>query len=144
MEQIIVRFAVPEDLPFMQQIGNVHLADPLFQRKSNWQEVIMATIDKRYAGYLLIDYLWSTVPFISTIWVPEPHRKRGVGKTMLCFLEAALLDHGHDAVFSSSQLDEPPSQAWHRHVGFEECGIITGVNRGVGEVFFRKWLDRRN
>ena len=45
------------------------------------------------------------------------------------------------ALYSSSQVDEPPPQAWHRHMGFQECGIIAGINEGgVGEVFFRKAL----
>jgi len=44
-------------------------------------------------------------------------------------------------LFSSSQANEPEPQAWHRHVGFEECGFIAGINEGgVGEVFFRKVL----
>jgi len=36
-------------------------------------------------------------------------------------------------------VDEPEPQAWHRHMGFVECGIINGINEnGIGEVFFRK------
>ncbi|MFU8827154.1 MAG: hypothetical protein ACNA70_06650 [Brevefilum sp.] len=31
--------------------------------------------------------------------------------------------------------------AWHRHMGFAECGVINGLNQGgVGEVIFRKSL----
>jgi hypothetical protein len=52
-----------------------------------------------------------------------------------------LRGQGCPALYSSSQADEPEAQAWHRRVGFEECGLIAGINRGgVGEVFFRKQL----
>ena len=43
---------------------------------------------------------------------------------------------------SSSQADEPEPQTWHRAIGFEECGIISGLNEGgIGEIFFRKKLN---
>lgn len=45
------------------------------------------------------------------------------------------------ALYSSSQVDEGEPQAWHRHMGFVECGILAGVNEGgVGEVFYQKAL----
>jgi len=38
-------------------------------------------------------------------------------------------------------VDEPEPQAWHRRVGFSECGVLTGINEGsVGELFFRRRL----
>ena len=44
-------------------------------------------------------------------------------------------------LYSSSQADEPEAQAWHRRMGFEECGIVSGINEGgIGEVFFRRPL----
>jgi hypothetical protein len=52
-----------------------------------------------------------------------------------------LRSAGHSAFLSSSQVDEPNPQAWHRHMGFVECGILAGLNEGgVGELFFRKEL----
>lgn len=90
---------------------------------------------------LRLEYLWSLVPFIALITVLPAYRRRGVGQAMLAFVEAYLRDQGHDALYSSSQADEPAPQAWHRHVGFVECGFIAGMNvGGVGEVFFRKLL----
>ena len=71
--------------------------------------------------------------------LPE-YRRQGVGKALLRFIEAFLRDAGHEALYSSSQADEPEPQAWHRYMGFEECGFIAGINDGVGEVFFRKSL----
>ncbi len=47
----------------------------------------------------------------------------------------------HEFLYSSSQADEPLPQAWHRRMGFAECGLIAGINPGgVGEIFFRKPL----
>jgi len=61
---------------------------------------------------------------------------------MIAFVEEFLRQDDHDVVYSSSQVNEPASQAWHRHIGFEECGIINGINEGgIGEIFFRKSLS---
>ena len=80
----------------------------------------------------------------SAVYFPNPsvtkYRRQGVGKALLRFIETFLREAGHEALYSSSQADEPEPQAWHRHVGFEECGFIAGINDGIGEVFFRKSL----
>jgi len=35
------------------------------------------------------------------------------------------------------------AQAWHQHMGFKECGLISEINAAnVGEVFFKKSLKR--
>lgn len=75
------------------------------------------------------------------IHVLPAYRRQGVGKALLQFLESYLRDGGHAALYSSSQADAPDPQAWHRHMGFVECGSINGINDGGGgEIFFRKRL----
>lgn len=52
-----------------------------------------------------------------------------------------MRDGGYQSLYSSSQADEPAPQAWHRAVGFAECGFLAGINPGgVGEMFCRKPL----
>ena len=136
---ISVRLAESGDLAFVSQDGYVDGA--VVRRKIEQREVFVAEVDGEPAGYLRIELLWSLQPYIALIRVLEPYRKRGVGRALLAGLEDALRSAGHGALFSSSQADEPEPQAWHRHMGFAECGIIRGVNEGgVGEVFFRKPL----
>jgi hypothetical protein len=63
----------------------------------------------------------------------------GVGRAMLNFILAYLSENNHQWLYSSSQADESEPQAWHRHMDFQDCGIITGINEGgVSEVFFRR------
>lgn len=81
------------------------------------------------------------VPYIGLIFVQEEYQRQGIGRAILGFLEASLRSKGYKVLLSSSQVNEPPSQAWHRAVGFQECGILAGINEGgIGEVFFRKSL----
>jgi GNAT superfamily N-acetyltransferase len=92
-------------------------------------------------GYVRWEFLWSLVPYVALIRVLPAHRRQGVGRALVAFLEKRLRSQGHTTLYSWSQADEAEPQAWHRHMRFEECGIIAGINEGgVGEVFFRKRL----
>ena len=138
-DRIVVRFAMLADLDFVQQ--DHYIPTEVVKRKVEWQEVVVAEKNGSLVGYMRLEYLWSLAPYIALIYVLSEYRRQGVGKAMLHYVEAFLRDRGHDALYSSSQADEPEPQAWHRHIGFEECGIIAGINaEGVGEVFFRKQL----
>jgi ribosomal protein S18 acetylase RimI-like enzyme len=111
-------------------------------RKVAQSEVFVAEAGGQPVGYLRLEYLWSLVPYVALIWVKPGCRKQGVGRAMIAFVEEFLRQNGHDVVYSSSQVNEPTSQAWHRRVGFEECGVINGINEGgIGELFFRKSLS---
>ena len=146
-EEIVIRFARLDDLDFAHQDG--YISAEMLKRKIDAQlalnpdhieDVVIAERDRKRVGYLRLEYLWSIVPYIALIRVLPEYRRQGIGKALLRFIETFLRAAGHEALYSSSQADEPEPQAWHRHVGFEECGFITGINDGVGEVFFRKYL----
>ncbi len=133
-----IRFAEPDDLEFVSQDG--YIPQETVRRKIVCQEVIIAESEKRPLGYVRIEYLWSIVPYIALITVLPEYRRQGVGKALLAFIENHARLQGQDWLYSSSQVDEPQPQAWHRHMGFVECGILAGINDGIGEVFFRKAL----
>lgn len=111
------------------------------RRKIDGGEVFVAEVDGERAGYLRVEFLWSIQPYVALIRVLERYRGKGLSRSLLEYLETDLRREGHEVLFSSSQVDGAEPQSWHRHMGFEECGILTGLNEGgVGEVFFRKAL----
>ncbi|MEM1095949.1 MAG: GNAT family N-acetyltransferase [Bacteroidota bacterium] len=136
---IIVRAATARDLRFVAQDG--YLSDPIVRRKVGDGDVYVAFWYDEPVGYLRLEWLWSKLPYIELILVLRPHRRAGVGRALLAHVEGEVARQGHAALYSSSQVDEPEPQAWHRRMGFEECGVLAGVNEGgIGEVFFRKSL----
>ena len=140
VERLTVRPATMDDLDFVAQDG--HIPSEVVAGKIGRDEVVLAERDGASVGYARIEFLWSTVPFLSLIWIIEPHRRQGVGRAILAHLESRFRAEGREALFSSSQADEPEPQAWHRRMGFEDCGVIDRINEGgIGEVFFRKVLD---
>ena len=146
-EEIAIRFARLDDLDFAYQDGYItakilksKIEAQLALNPDRIEDVVIAEWNGKRVGYVRLEYLWSIVPYIALIRVLPEYRRQGVGKALLRFIETFLRDAGHDAFYSSSQADEPEPQAWHRHVGFEECGFIASINDGIGEVFFRKSL----
>ena len=143
-ERALVRFAGPEDLEWCV-VEDVHVTEKVIRTKIVDDEIIVVELDNQLIGYIRLEYLWSTVPYIGLIFVKNEYRNEGIGQKMHSFLEEHLRSQGHDILMSSSQVDEPEPQAWHRSIGFEECGIISGLNEGgIGEVFFRKKLTKHS
>lgn len=136
---LTVRYATHADLEFVSQDGYVPTGT--VRRKIEAREVLVAEQESAPVGYARIEYLWSKLPYIALIRVLPASRRAGVGRALLRFLEEELRAAGHGFLLSSSQADEPEPQAWHRHMGFTECGRLEGVNEGaVDEIFFRKDL----
>ena len=138
-EKITVRTAEPDDL---DEINQYHcLTRKEILRKIENNEIFLLIVDGLPAGQLRIMFLWSQVPIIELIYIDPTFRKHGYSRALLGTVEAHLRGRGYDVLYSSSQMDEPEPQAWHRHMGFEACGVIDGLNEGeIGEVFFRKAL----
>ncbi len=144
-ENITVRFAQERDVDWCMYTGGM-TSDEFVKRKVDLKEIVVAEIGGSPVGYLQFDYLWPgyrfSVPLISFINVLKEHQRRGVGRSILGFLERHLHRKGYKLLLSSSQVNESDPQEWHRHMGFYECGFLAGVNfeDGLGEVFFCKSL----
>lgn len=138
--EIAVRAAGEGDLGFVSQDG--YLPAHVVIRKVREGDVFVAFRGDDPVGYLRLEWLWAKVPYIELVRVLEAHRSAGAGRALLRHVEREVAGRGHAALYSSSQANEPEPQAWHRRMGFDECGFVAGVNEGgVGEVFFRKVLD---
>ncbi len=137
--ELIVRIADQGDLDLINQQHALPHKEIL--RKISNEEIFLLFLNGVPAGQLRVAFLWSIIPYIELIYVDSNFRKQGYGQMLLGYLEAHLRTQGYQDLYSSSQVDEPEPQAWHRHMGFEECGIINGLNEGgIGEVFFKKVL----
>ena len=137
-DNITVQLAGLDDL---ELISHKQLSQDKVLEKIRQGEIFLLMINDQPAGSLWVGFLWDFVPFIDLIYINDAYQKRGLSHILLGSVEDHLREQGYDVLYSSSQMDEPLPQAWHRHVGFTECGVINGMNDGgIGEVFFRKTL----
>ena len=139
-ERALVRFAGPEDLEWCVVEDGLVL-EKIMRNKIVNDEIIVVEVDGQLTGYIRLEFLWSTIPYIGMFFVVDEYRKGGIGRKMQDFLEEHLRSRGYDMLLSSSHANEPEPQAWYRSIGFNECGIISCLNEGgIGEVFFMKRL----
>ena len=139
MKYNIIDFAKKQDEHFL--INNSKLNSEGFNRKFEHHEILIAKINNQSVGYLVYDYLWHHIPFISFIWVDDKYRKIGIGGALLDYLEKFLITKGYNDLFSSSEENAKEAKAWHRHMDFKDCGSILEINNdNTGEIFFKKSL----
>ena len=137
---ISVRFADSEDLTWCGS-QDESVDQEALEGKIPRKEILIAELAGKRVGYLRLEYLWSKIPYIGPVRVNQEQRGQGVGQAMLRTLEEFLRESEFRVLMSSSQVNEPGAQEWHRKMGFQECGIIAGINKGgIGEVFFTKPL----
>ncbi len=103
--------------------------------------VLLAFVRGQPVGWLVENLLWARVPFIELLHVEPNFRRMGIAAAMLAQLTTELRATGRSVLFSSAQDDNPAALSWHLELGFEESGVIDGMNPDdIGEVFFRKPL----
>jgi N-acetylglutamate synthase-like GNAT family acetyltransferase len=136
---ISVRWAIPTDR--RSAVVNEHVSDMVLAARIADRRLAIAEGNSQTLGVLHLEYLWGTKPYIALIRVLPSSQRVGVGRALLAFVGSVLRKEGQTQLYSSSQTNESVPQAWHRHMGFVECGFIARINPGgVGEVFFVKEL----
>lgn len=141
--ELVIRFGTIEDLAMIAEVDS-SLKQHQLQWKLQNNEILIAQKGAAIVGYLRLEYLWSQYPYIGLIRVPPEYQRQGIGQKLIAYLEKYLVNQGIDQLYSSSQVNEQEPQAWHRHMGFIECGIINAINDGIGEVFFVKKIRKTN
>ena len=119
-----------------------HLGEAALRRKIRDGEVVVAVrAQGELVGLLRLDHLWSVLPHIAQVRVLEPHRRQGVGRALVAFVEAETRRNGGRKLLSSTRPDYTGPQEWHRRIGFTECGSLAGFGpSGEPVMFFLKEL----
>lgn len=118
-----------------------HLAASALERKLADRELVVAELDGELAGLLRLDHLWSIVPHVAQVRVLERHRRRGVGRALVAFAADQARAGGANVLLSSTRPDKAAAQAWHRALGFVECGSLAGMGpSGEPVIVYRKDL----
>ena len=73
--EVTARWATISDLQLLERSNPMHLPEAKLRRKIEWQEAVVASVDEVLVGYLYLDTIWSSVPFIALIWVLEGQRQ---------------------------------------------------------------------
>ena len=141
MPAVRVRFAEgPTDLAWCVAHDG-WLDEAELRRKVDAREVVVAEMDGELVGHLRLDYLWSSLPHLAQVRVVKHHRRQGIGRALVTFVEQQARTSGIDKILSSTRPDKVEALAWHRQIGFTECGSLEGFGpNGEATIFFLKIL----
>ena len=78
-----------------------------------------------------------------TCFVAPEHTRKGLGGQILDRLLAEARGMGITVILASISSLNPESLAFHRKLGFQECGRFVGVERKMGRDFDEVWMQSR-
>ena len=97
-------------------------------------EYYLVTVDKRIVGYLslVLDYPSKRL-MLSKIYVKQLGRKKGVGKSMLDFVEEKCTEEGLDTLWLTVNRFNDDAIIWYKNHGFN---TVDEVKKDIGSGFF--------
>lgn len=92
--------------------------------------VLVATADTRIIGFAIMEY-GDTRAHLSLLGVHPAHQRRGLGKTLLAWLEETALLAGVSAIELELRANNHSARHFYHQLGFTEAGSMPGYYRGV-------------
>ena len=84
------RHISPEELKSLISLGRVAIAEE----------------DGTLLGWMRWNLFWDNTPFLNMLYLLEPHRGKGYGKTMMAWWEREMRAQGFDTLMTSTASDE--------------------------------------
>lgn len=139
MKNLKISIADEKDLRYLLK-NDRHIKRKTILKKIKLGEYIIGKLKNEYVGFLRFGYFWSAIPCIEVIGVEEEHRRKGIGRETVKFLENIAKKNKQKFVISSSTGNEKDPQNWHKKIGFKEIGKLKQLNypSKIPEVFFIK------
>jgi GNAT superfamily N-acetyltransferase len=137
MSEVTVEFAGEGDLSWLCEHDREPGRDVL-RGKIARGEILVARGGGDTVGWLRFSFFWDVIPFMSMLFILEPHRGRGIGTRLVGFFEREMKRRGFTRVMTSSQSDER-GQHLYRKLGYRDAGALLLPGEPL-EVFFLKSL----
>lgn len=102
---------------------DAHISEEEFEHKVNTQTGYVIWKDNALVGVLRYNLFWDSIPFVTLIYLKKEQRANGTGKEVMLFWEKEMKARGHNAVMTSTQVDET-SQHFYRKIGYKDCGCL--------------------
>jgi ribosomal protein S18 acetylase RimI-like enzyme len=88
----------------------------------------------------LYGWTWGGCCYVRTLWIDEPHRRRGLGTRLMALAEREARRRGARQIVLDTHSFQAPD--FYRRLGFEIVGSFVDYPRGYSQIFLRKPLNR--
>lgn len=114
------RIAVPDDLPRIAEYDH-HISTQELSSLIALDRVAVAEDCGTFLGWMRWNLFWDNTPFLNMLYLPEFHRGKGYGKTMMAWWEHTMRAQGYSLVMTSTASDEY-AQHFYRKLGYAAVG----------------------
>ena len=98
----------------------------------------VAVLDRKIAGYAVLDYSFYHQGFMSMLYVHPDHRRKGIGSAIVRHVESICRT---EKLFTSTNESNLPMQALMAKLGYIPSGIINNLDEGDPELIYFKRLE---
>ena len=114
-----------------------HISPAELENSIRLGRAAVAEEDGVLLGWLRWNLFWDNTPFLNLIYLPEPHRGKGHGKTMMDWWEKQMAAQGYDAVMTSTASDEY-AQHFYIRLGYTAMGGFTPFGESYELIFGKR------
>ena len=100
-----VRIATMNDLSRIVEQDR-HISPEELKSLISLGRVAVAEDEESFLGWMRWNLVWDNTPFLNMLYLLEPHRGKGYGKTMMAWWEREMRAQGFDTLMTSTASDE--------------------------------------
>lgn len=132
-------YATEADYQYIREHDR-HVLESLIAQKLRQKEIYLFKSDNDDTiGWMRYGYFWDNTPFMNMIWIDEPYRGKGFGRTAIRFWEEEMMQKGFRLVMTST-LSNEEAQHFYRKSGYRDSGCLL-LEREPLEMIFTKNLS---
>ena len=132
-----IRTAYPSDLEVLITHDH-HISPTELENLIRLGRVTLCEFDGEFGGWLRWNLFWDNTPFLNLLYLLEPYRGKGYGKTLMDHWETQMQHQGFDRVMTSTASDEY-AQHFYQKLGYTAIGGFTPFGDPY-ELIFSKML----
>ena len=121
-----IRYADKADMPFWFALDE-HMGKDEFLLKVRDKRAYIIYDNNKPVGIMRYNLFWDNIPFLTLIYLEEPHRRKGIGEKIMLSWEKEMQTLGYKMVMTSTQVDEQ-AQHFYRKLGYIEKGSLSFDN----------------
>ena len=100
-----VRIATMNDLSRIVEQDR-HISPEELKSLISLGRVAVAEDEESFLGWIRWNLFWDNTPFLNMLYLLEPHRGKGYGKTMMAWWEREMRARSFDTLMTSTASDE--------------------------------------
>ena len=131
-----IRYAAVSDLPWLTAHDG-HIAPDELKNLLRLRRVLLCEDRESTVGWLRWNLFWDNTPFLNLIFLLPEYRRRGLGRELLRFWEAAMTAQGYTRLLTSTQSNED-AQHFYRALGYTDAGVLLLPGEPAELLFLRE------